>query len=465
MQNQGTILIIDDDRRTLALVASLIERIGYRAVAAEDGPEGLLLLESEAPDLLITDLEMPVMNGIEVLQQAKSVDPGLMIMVMTGHGSVKSAVDAMKCGAFDYIEKPVNFDYLKIIVEQAFDRKRLILENRRLQAELAGKYRFDDIIARSESMQKIFAVVEKVAPTDASVLIWGESGTGKELIARAIHAYSLRKDEEFVGIDCVSLPVQLIESELFGYEKGAFTGAAASRPGLLETAQSGTLFMDEITELSVELQARLLRVLQERQFRRVGGRELMDMDVRVIAATKREPAQAVKEGRLREDLFYRLNVIPICLPPLRERRQDIPLLVSHFLKCIQPDQKAAIGIAPQAVAALQGNDWPGNVRELKNMVERLSIMAAGEEITVEDLPAVLTDRASAEQGPAWITELPFKEAKMKWSHAFERQYLEKVLARFDGNISRAAATSGVDRKTFSRLIKKHELARYPAARQ
>ena len=308
--HKETVLIIDDDKEVLKILRTIVERMGFKVTAVTDCLAGLNLLKERSPDLLITDLMMQPIDGISILKEAKAINRDTMVLILTGQPTVSTAVDAMKQGAFDYIQKPIVLDQLNLVINKAIERKRLVDENRYLRTQLDDRYKFHNIIGHSESMRRIYSDIEKVAPTNVSVLISGESGTGKEMIARAIHTYSLRKDQQFVAVDCVALPTQLLESELFGHEKGAFTGATSSRPGLLETAQKGTFFLDEITELDFDLQAKLLRMLQERQYRRVGGRELLDIDLRIVSATNRDPEKAVSEGKLREDLFYRLNVNP-----------------------------------------------------------------------------------------------------------------------------------------------------------
>lgn len=466
MSPKDTVLVVDDDHRNLEIVRDFLLKMGLKVLTACDGVSGIMTIREQAPDIVITDLDMPGVNGIGVIKEAKSFNPEITAMIMTGYASVASAVDAMKEGAADYIEKPINFDYLAIVVHKALDRKKLITENRTLRAKLGDRCKFHNIIGRSAPMKDIFARIEKVSPTDACVFINGETGSGKELIARAVHAYSKRSAKPFVAVDCVSLPDNLIESELFGHEKGAFTGANVRRPGLMETAQGGTFFMDEITELNYELQGKLLRTLQERQLRRVGSRETIDLDIRIIAATNRDPMQAVKEGIFREDLYYRLNVIPISLPSLRERRDDIPLLVNFFLKNNRiGGPETPRGITSKALDKLLAYNWPGNVRQLKNVIERSSILAEGHLVELHNLPdEILSDNGTAstkENGHSenhdWMTALPFKAAKDRWIEQFERIYLESILKKNKGNISKAAQASEVNRKTFHRLISKHKI--------
>ena len=458
MPKKESILIIDDDQEMVKVLKTFIQRMGFQASIATDGVTGINLLKEENPDLLVTDLVMQPVDGLQVLREAKSILPDLAVIVMTGNATVHSAVEAMKQGASDYIQKPIDTEEFKIVITKAIEKKRLVDENRDLRSQLEDRFKFDNIIGCSDTMRKVYARIEKAAPTNASILISGESGTGKEMIARAIHAYSLRKTSKFVAVDCVALPTHLVESELFGYEKGAFTGANSSRQGLLETADKGTFFMDEVTELDFDLQAKLLRMLQERQFRRVGGRELIDVDLRIVSATKHVPEKAVESGKFREDLFYRLSVIPIQLSPLRERTEDIPLLIDHFLKQMEDQEVNAVtNISPDAISLLQSYSWPGNIRELKNMVERLSIMASNNRIGVDDLPSSIIKGAGTNPSSSIVTALPFKDAKNKWLQNFEQKYLEQILEKYKGNITRAAQASGVNRKTFQRLIIKYEL--------
>lgn len=456
--SRDTVLIIDDENLTLALMSKFIERMGYNCITSSEPYTALEVIKKEKPEVVITDLIMPGLTGIELLKQVKAFDSDIMVIVMTVAEDIDSAVEAMKAGAVDYLRKPVNYDYIKTILDKCLAQKSLLDENKMLKGELEKKHKFEKIIGRSRQMEKVFATIERVAPTNANVLIHGESGTGKEMIAHAIHSRSKRAEEPFVAVDIVSLPTHLVESELFGYEKGAFTGAQARRDGLLTEADGGTFFMDEITELDYGLQAKLLRVLQERQFRRVGGREVLDMDIRVVAATRRDPLQAVEDGLFREDLYYRLNVLPIELPPLRERKEDIPLLIEYFLEEFRNENQLDIEISVDAVERLQAYHWPGNIRELKNMIERLSIMAKDHKITDEELPKKFSQPgAYIDTSMDWVATLSFKEAKQRWLHTFEIKYVENVLRRFNGNISKAAIASGVNRKTFQRLISKHEI--------
>ena len=458
-----TALIIDDDPIIINTIPDLLELLDFETVAFKNPLEGLKYVETNRPELILCDLSMPQMSGLDVLQKAKEFHPDAIFIVMTGFASIESAVNAMRMGAADYIQKPFTIDHLRLIIKRALNEKKLRQENRELKAQLTDRYKFDNVIGKSQTMQKIFAQIEKVAPTNASVLIHGESGTGKEMIARAIHTYSLRKEKPFVGVDCVAIPSHLLESELFGYEKGAFTGANNRRAGLFESAENGTFFMDEVTEIDYDVQAKLLRVLQERQFRRVGGRELTNIDIRILAATKRDPLQAVHDRIFREDLYYRLNVIPIELPPLRERKEDIPLLVQHFMKgsSALTNSDEPVRIESDALNALIGYEWPGNIRELKNIIERLCIMANDNCIVLEDIPQEIRgSQSNFTIDFTWGEELSFKDAKDKWIEHFEKDFLAKALKKHSGNISKAAEKCGVNRRTFHRLMSKYELGSF-----
>lgn len=451
------ILLIDDDRSSLRLMAKMISSLGYECIAVQDPRKGLYHLSHEKFNVLITDLVMPEIDGIKVLKEALKMDRHMQVLLITATRDLQPAVEAMKIGAADYIQKPLNIEQISAALVRVINKKKLIDENRTLKARLEHVYNFNNIIGRSEPMSKIFSTIERVAKTNASVLIHGESGTGKEMIAHAIHKLSDRSRKPFVGVDCVSIPKELFESELFGFEKGSFTGAGSTRNGLLSEADKGTFFFDEVTEIDYAVQAKLLRVLQERKYRRVGGRELLDLDVRVLAATRRDPLDAVEKGLFREDLYYRLNVLPIEIPPLRERREDIPLLIESFINDYREEYNTDMEIDTEALLKLQAYEWPGNVRELKNIVTRLCIMARDHKIDMSDLPENILQFGSSSISFEWLSNLKFKDAKEKWLEGFEVNYLKHVLKRHKGNISEAARNSGVNRKTFQRLIVKHEL--------
>jgi DNA-binding NtrC family response regulator len=460
------VLIVDDEPDMVENYTRILRRAGYRCLATTDPQRALGLLEAERPDVLLTDLKIPELDGMELLRRARALDPGLPVIVVTAFGSIESAVAAVKEGAFDYLPKTFSVDQLTLAVERALRHRRLHVENRNLREQLQETLGLENVVGRSPAMAQVFELVRKAARSEANILILGESGTGKELIARAVHANSGRAAQPFVPVDCASLPEHLLESELFGHEKGAFTGAVRSKPGLIETARGGTVFLDEIGDIAVGLQVKLLRALQERQIRRVGGTSLIDVDVRVVSATNRDLVETMRRGQFREELYYRINVIEIRLPPLRDRAGDVKLLAHAFLK--RYGQGRMEGFADDAMSTLEAYAWPGNVRELQNVVERACALAEGSMVTRRDLPqhvaqgahrvasgasnAVPQDLAGA-VGP----NTPLTEARERWLAVLEATYLRDLLARHDGNVSAAAKTAGIDRKTFHRLINKHRL--------
>jgi DNA-binding NtrC family response regulator len=457
------ILIVDDEPDMVENCARILRRAGHRCLTATDPLRAAALLESERPDLMLTDLKMPGMDGMELMRRAHKIDPALPVIVITAFATIESAVAAVKEGAFDYLPKNFSVDQLTVSVERALRARSLQVENRNLREQLQSTYGLENVIGRSPSMAQVFELVKKAARSEANILVLGESGTGKELIARAIHANSPRAAQAFVPVDCASLPENLLESELFGHEKGAFTGAIRTKPGLMEVADGGTLFLDEIAELPVGLQVKMLRALQERQIRRVGGTSLVDVDVRVVSATNRDLRDAVTKGQFREELYYRINVIAIQLPPLRERAGDVRLLAHSFLKRYGQDRIQSFD--EEAMKALEGYAWPGNVRELQNIVERACALAESEVVTRRDLPehvlqgARLADAASAADVAnvrlSSGADVGLKEAKERWMAVLEASYLRDLLDRHGGNISAAAKAAGIDRKTFHRLINKH----------
>jgi DNA-binding NtrC family response regulator len=401
---------------------------------------------------------MPFMSGLDLLAELRNRFPALMVMIITGDGTVESAVAAMQLGALDYLRKPLSPQEVCIRVERALERYALTVENSALRTKLDDRRRHTSIVGASSAIRRTIDTIRLVAASDASVMICGESGTGKELVAREIHDKSERAGKPFVPVDCVAMPEQLIASELFGHEKGAFTGATDERVGLLDMGRGGTVFFDEITELDMDLQVKLLRVLQERQFRRIGGRKLLDLEVRILSATNRVPQQAVQDGVLRQDLYYRLNVIPIQVPPLRERREDIPLLVDHFLHVLsERHHRPMKQLTPPALELLRHHPWPGNVRELQNTVHRLFVLAAGESIQDVDVRAAMESQPATAQDSVRLLSLPLKEAKRQWAKQFEREYLVQLLAAHDHAIGRAATAAGVNRKTLSRLTEEHNI--------
>jgi DNA-binding NtrC family response regulator len=463
--NRTRILIVDDEPDMVENCSRILGRAGYDCLTATDGARALALLESERPDLLLTDLKMPGLDGMELLRRSRELDPALPVIMITAFATIESAVAAVKEGAFDYLPKTFSVDQLRLAVERALRSRDLQVENRNLREQLQQAFGLDNITGRSPAMTQVFELVRKAARSEANILVLGESGTGKELIARAIHANSPRAAQAFVPVDCAALPENLLESELFGYEKGAFTGALRTKPGLVEVAQRGTLFLDEIGELPPPLQVKVLRALQERQIRRVGGTSLIDVDVRVVSATNRDLRLAIDKGQFRDDLYYRLNVIAIQLPPLRERGGDVKLLAHVFLR--KHGQGRVIGIDADAMAALEAYRWPGNVRELQNVIERACVLADGEVITRRDLPehALAAAPVAAASGaafpgttlPADSAELPLKDAKERWLQVLEAAYLRDLLDRHGGNISAAAKVAGIDRKTFHRLVNKYRV--------
>jgi len=462
------ILIVDDEPDMLENCSRILSRQGYACLTAENGRAALAILERERPDLLLTDLKMPEMDGMALLQHAHEVDPALPVIMITGFASIESAVAAVREGAFDYLPKSFSVDQLRVAVERALRHRGLQIENRNLRQQLQQTLGLENVVGRSPAMTQVFELVKKAARSEANILVLGESGTGKELIARAIHANSPRASGPFVPVDCASLPEQLLESELFGHEKGAFTGAVRTKTGLVEAAHRGTLFLDEIGDLPASLQVKLLRALQERQIRRVGGTGLVDVDVRVVSATNRNLAEAIAKGQFREELYYRINVIAIRLPALRERAGDVRLLAHTFLK--RYGQERVTGLDEAAAEALDRYPWPGNVRELQNVIERACALADGPKVTVKDLPehvlhAGARPAASEASGPGagpsaelgTGADLTLKAAKEQWLQVLEVSYLRDLLARHDGNVSSAAKAAGIDRKTFHRLINKYDL--------
>ena len=399
MQDGKSILIVDDEANIRRVLDAVFSKDGYRVLTAENGKKALDIISTEPDlDVLLCDLIMPDLNGIEVLKSAREINPFLSVVMITAHGTIKTAVDAMRFGAFDYITKPFDMDEIKLIVKNALERRRLLAENTELKQELRSRYKFDEIVGSSGKMHDVYKVIERVANSNATVLVRGESGTGKELVARAIHYNSLRAAKPFIAVSCAALPETLLESELFGHEKGAFTGAAGQKAGRFELANQGTLFLDEIAEVSLSMQVKLLRVLQERKFERIGGTKTLSMDVRMIAATNRNLEEAVAMSEFREDLYYRLQVIQIFLPPLRDRREDIPPLVEHFVEKFNTQNSRSIKFAsPECMDLLMKYDWPGNIRELENAIERGVVLAdpASEYITPDLLPVAIQSASKA----------------------------------------------------------------------
>jgi two-component system, NtrC family, response regulator AtoC len=458
MDTPRTVLIVDDERDMLSNCTRILRRCGYECLTADTSETGLALVHSARPDVVLVDLRMPGKSGIDIVKAVKARHPDIEVVLMTAYATIETAVDAIKQGAFDYLPKPFTADQLQAVIQRTLRQKQLTVD--RLSSRV-GVVRRDsgDMIGMSDAMVALRESIRRIAATEATVLITGESGTGKELVARSLHQYSRRSTLAFVPVDCAALPESLLESELFGHEKGAFTGASISRPGLFELAHTGTLFLDEVAELPLPLQAKLLRVLEARQLRRLGGRQLISINVRLIAATNRDLGKALETGAFREDLFYRLNVIPIHVPPLRERRGDIPLLAAHFMRDGSSETSAQPrGFASEAIALLERYGWPGNVRELKNAVERARALANREFIQPEDLP-----REVRLPGAEVTTRMPtmhsFKAAKREIVTEFEERSLRQLMERTGWNISQAARASGVHRKTIERKLKRYNLRR------
>jgi DNA-binding NtrC family response regulator len=452
--NKGRILVIEDDEEMLENYSRLLKRMDYECIMEKDSVKATEELSRLSPDVILTDLRMPGKSGFDILSASKELNPDMPVILITAYANISTAVEAVKQGAFDFIAKPFTSEQLRIAIERAMRQKTLTDENKQLKEQLKASSMIDEIIGKSPAIQEVIEVIKRVSQTDANILITGESGTGKELVAKAIHARSLRKPEPFIPVDCAALPENLLESELFGYEKGAFTGANTSKPGLFETAHGGTLFLDEIGEIPMTMQAKLLRAIQERQVRRLGSNKFISIDVRIISATNREIKKSVQEKTFREDLYYRLNVIQISVPPLRERRGDIPVLALHFMDRFAALNKKDIrSISPDAMGVMENYSWPGNVRELQNIMERAVVLCDADKITIEDLPK----EVCMAPPPLPVENLLYKDAKEAWLAAFEKNYLSSLLKGTSGNISRAAQKAGIDRKTIHRLIKRYKL--------
>ena len=443
-----SILLIDDDDSLRRVMEFSLTEAGYKVQTAASGEAGLMLFERGLFDAVITDITMPGISGMEVLAKIRERDGGLPVIVITAYGTIESAVEAMKQGAFDYITKPFNRDELHLTLVKALRMRRLEKENVELRAEITDRYRFDSIVGSSEKIREVLDMAGRVAASDASVLITGESGTGKELLAKGIHYNSPRADGPFVAVNCAAIPEHLIESELFGHVRGAFTGAVKDKEGKFELAASGTLFLDEIGDLRVDLQAKILRVLQERQVDRLGGKHPVSVDVRIIAATNKDIERAVKEGALREDLYYRLSVITLHMPPLRERRDDIPLLVQYFLKKFNKDSD--VRIDAEALTMLTAYGWPGNVRELENSIERASVLRRGEAIT----PAELPDKLRKEKASVGNIILNLPDGGISLED-LEKNLIIKALEKHKGNQTRAAEYLRITRPTLIYRMEKY----------
>jgi DNA-binding NtrC family response regulator len=450
------VLVVDDEELYRRSLERILRRVGHTVSEARDATEALNAVSEQSFDLVLVDLRMPGLNGIELVRQIRDVNPDLPCIMVTGFGSPESSVDALRAGAFWYLEKPFdqsNLDVIRKLVDQAIELGRLRAENRILHSQLRSRYRFENIIGTSAALRGVLDMVGKVADTDSTVLVTGESGTGKELIAKAIHFNSRRADQPLVTVNCGAIPEELLESELFGHEKGAFTGALRDREGRFEAADGGTIFLDEIGDMSPNLQVKLLRVIQDRSFERVGSSRTRRVDARVIAATNQNLEKAIREGRFREDLYFRLNVIPIEVPPLRERREDIPQLAQHFLDVLNQERQTKVdSIAPGAMAILCDYDWPGNVRQLEHLIERLVVLRGEGEIREQDVPPLAPTPPSHSRGWMHLTSegLDFNEAV----HAYEKNLIRQALALCGGNKAKAAELLRLHRTTLVEKIKK-----------
>ena len=452
MAKSKTLLLVDDDAGHRTMLKANLKAEGYQVLEAEDGDQVLPILEDRDVDLVLLDLQMERLGGLETLRAMKQAGKFMPVVILTAFSSVDSAVTAMKEGAFDYIAKPVDIEELKCILDRALDYERLQEENQLLKERLHDKFHFGNIIGQSKSMKELFATLALVSPSDATVLIHGESGSGKELVANVIHENSPRKERPFIAVNCAALHENLLESELFGHEKGAFTGATGQHKGRFEQADGGTLFLDEIGDMSLPTQAKILRVLQEGTFERVGGHKTIKTDVRTISASHRNLEKLVEEGQFRQDLFFRLNVVPVILPPLRERKEDIPILAKHFLEdSARRNRKSIQGFHPSTMVRLVNYEWPGNVRELENMVERAVVLCLGEQITPAELPPHLAPKPDEPEPAATLGA----GATLR---DMERELIQATLKETDGNRSQAARILGIARQTLQNKMKEYGLS-------
>ncbi len=446
-----TILIIDDEESICKSLGGILSDEGYDVLTAASGEEALKIVEEELPNLILLDIWLPGIDGIETLKIIKSDYPQIRVIMMSGHGTIETAVKATKFGAFDFIEKPLSLDKVLLIVNHALDMTRLEEENILLKQKVAHEY---ELTGNSEPIMELKETISLVAPTNAWILIMGENGTGKELVARSIHKQSRRVYKPFIEVNCAAIPEELIESELFGHEKGAFTGATEKKRGKFDLAHEGTLFLDEVADMSLKAQAKILRILQEKKYERVGGTKIIATDVRVLAATNKNLETEMEEGRFRQDLFYRLNVIPLTVPPLRNRKEDIPLLVKRFLKDFAlKEGEVEKTITNEALHVLVQHDWPGNVRELKNFVERLIIMKASSVIDAGDISPFVKREHGSEPDNSWVTMDSYRSAKA----AFEKQFIARKLKEYEGNISRTAEAIGLERSNLHRKLRAYGL--------
>jgi len=443
------ILVVDDEEQMRGLLVKVLERKGYQVSVCGNGADALDFLEREPADLVVTDVRMPGLSGMEALRAIKELNPEIVVIIMTAFGSIDQAVQAVKEGAYDYINKPFKIDEMLLTIEKALEERRLRHEVSALRQELRTRYHFENLIGKSRAMQEIFGLIEQVAGSRSTVMVYGKSGTGKELVAKAIHYNSPRTSRAFVAVNCAAIPAELLESELFGHERGSFTGAIATKVGKFELATGGSLFLDEVGSMRLDLQAKILRALQEREVERVGGTRTIKIDVRVIAATNRDLKKAVEEEAFREDLYYRLNVVPITLPDLKDRQEDIPLLANHFVQKFAQESNPAIReISKEAMAVLMSHAWPGNVRELENVIERAVTLGHGPAVLPADLPPNLAGGANP------LERALAREATLE---DLERDYIAMILQRTKGHQIRAATILGIDRRTLYRKIRRYGL--------
>ena len=446
-----TILVVDDEKDIRTALTGILEDEGYQVVTAASGLDALETVRLEMPDLALLDIWMPGIDGLETLERLKALFPQLIVIMISGHGTIETAVRATKLGAFDFIEKPLSLDKVLITVNNALRMKELRIENEELKKAVGNEY---ELVGNSSEMTALREQIMRVAPTTASVLVTGENGTGKELVARSIHYYSQRKDKPFIAINCAAIPEELIESELFGHEKGAFTGAIAQKKGKFDLADGGTLFLDEIADMSFKTQAKILRILQERCFERVGGTKVVSVDVRIIAATNKPLEDEIRKGRFREDLYYRLNVIPFRVPALRERAEDIPLLVPHFVDQFNHHEgREPKEFPPETLELLCKYDWPGNVRELRNIIERILIMTPGRQITTADIPSLFLGRMNTNAPEPSIGASAAPDTLREAREEFEREFIVQKLEENDWNISRTAEIIELERSNLHRKIR------------
>jgi two-component system, NtrC family, response regulator PilR len=456
----SSILIADDHKSTSEGLSIALEAQGHSTHVVFDGESAIEAVNQHFFDLVIVDIRMPKKNGMEVLDAVKSISPETIVMMMTGYGTIEQAVEAMQKGAVDFIAKPYTLDQIELKIERALEGRRMSMENEYLRREAELRYNFDEIIGESPAMQAVYRTIQTVAPTNSTVLILGESGTGKELVARAIHKNSPRQEKAFIKINCAALAEGVLESELFGHEKGAFTNAVKQKPGRFEIANGGTLFLDEIAEIPPSTQVKLLRVLQEQEFERVGGNRTISVDVRLVAATNRNLSERIAEGKFREDLYYRLNVVPIEMPPLRDRREDIPLLVAHFLlKYNTETGKQVSEIHPEAMELLSTYAWSGNVRELENAIERAVVLASGASLTPENLSLGLQQSPKRHENLNTPQMLPIEgESLTEMVEAFEKRILWNAYLKANRTKAEAAKLLGIERSTFRYKFDKYNLS-------